>query len=143
MRFIKKFNSFVNEKYEHDVNKNIKIIVAFNYDDVDYNFILDLNEEGEAENYGKGADFWTSFYGKDKNNNDISFDVHYSEDYNSITIYPIDMDTLETDYSITIHSQPIFLENEYERIQKELEEKRKDEDLRLDEDDDEYRDFNN
>lgn len=104
MKHIKNFNSFINENLE---NIDTKIPIVFSYNGVNYNFVLDTVDEG--------ADFWTCFYGEDVNGNDISFDVHYCEDYNEIYVYEIDMNTLETNHNKTIHKQPIFSEEEYKR----------------------------
>lgn len=110
MSHIKNFNSFINENYENNDGK--KIPVNFTFNGVDYNYILDTT--------GEGADFWTSFLTEDSNGNDITFDIHYCEDYNDICVYEVDMNTLETIHTKTIHTQPIFSEEEYKRRQQEF-----------------------
>ncbi len=137
MKHIKKYESFLNENY----NDSIIIPVNFAYNGVDYKFELDLLKEGEVKNYGQGADFWTSFYGQDKEGGDITFDVHYCEDYNTISVYPIDMETFETDYSTTIHSQPIFSEDVYNDKKSEENKRNKSKEYYFDEIDSEYKEI--
>ena len=56
--------------------------INFNYNGVDYRYEITPDE----------ADFWFSVDG---------FDIHYCEEYNEVCVY------LESDYSTTIHKQPI------------------------------------
>ena len=83
------------------------INIQFNHKGKDYEFVLDLSK------FEDESDYWDTLYGVDVNGNDISFDLNYDEEYNTIAVYPIDMDTLETDYQTTIHRQPIFTLKEY------------------------------
>lgn len=82
------------------------IPVVFIFELTKYHHILEV-EDGEEQ-----SDFWTVFY-NERSGKELNFDVNYSAEYNSIAVYPIDMETLETDHTTIIVSQPIFTEREY------------------------------
>ena len=81
-----------------------QIPVEFEFEGVKYSHTLEVKESE--------VDFWTAFY-NEKDGKELNFDVHYCEEYNSISVYPIDMETLETDYSDSLVTQPIFTKMEY------------------------------
>ena len=108
MAYIKTYENF--EFNEEESKPEGKIIpVKFNYEGVDYTFDLEVEDE----------DFWTTFY-SEKDGEELNFDVHYCEEYNSIAVYPINMETLETDHTTTIVSQPIFSEEEFAAREAEI-----------------------
>lgn len=83
-----------------------QIPVEFEFEGIKYSHVLEV-KDGDEE-----SDFWDVFY-NEKNGKELNFDVNYSAEYNSIAVYPIDMETLETDHTTIIVSQPIFTEKEY------------------------------